>query len=107
MRIQHKDKELVALSGICIVCPEQSGYRRTNIDHCHKHGWVRAELCDSHNLRMQKIDKGIDRHRWEPWTVEVFNRCPDCASSRARQGRVGTEPMTMAEIIDITRSMPD
>jgi len=77
--VQYKRKNRPALLGTCDWCPDRSGYVRTGFDHCYKHGWIRGELCDSHNIRMRRIDAGIAPRSWEPWMVEHFNCCPDCA----------------------------
>jgi hypothetical protein len=80
--VPYKSKNCPALSGTCDWCPDRPGYVRTGFDHCHKHGWIRGELCDSHNSRMRKVDAGIARYSWESWMAEHFNRCPDCAEFR-------------------------
>jgi len=61
--------------GACELCPSKA----TVFDHCHMHGWIRGELCRSHNGRMQLIDGGRRRELWEPWVVAHWRRCPDCA----------------------------
>lgn len=105
MRVQHKDKNDLTLAGKCDWCPDRPGYVRTGFDHCHKHGWIRGELCDSHNIRMRKIDSGIFPSSWEPWIVEHFNRCPDCRAADSREvprarALKAIEGMTIPELID-------
>ena len=67
-------------SGYCDWCLSGSSDipQNTFFDHCRKHGWIRGEVCHSHNLRMKRIDANIAPETWEPWMVEHFNRCPDC-----------------------------
>ena len=66
--------------GMCELCPPLS----TVFDHCHEHGWIRGEVCSSHNGRMKLIDAGLRPELWEPWMLEYWRRCPDCAESRMR-----------------------
>src|SRR5262245_25746155 len=56
--------------GICEVCcgpplPD------TVYDHCHDHGWIRGEVCASHN---SLLAVGYP----EPWMAEHWKRCPEC-----------------------------
>lgn len=67
--------------GVCELCPP----KRTVLDHCHEHGWIRGELCASHNGRMQLIDAGDRQRSWEPWMLEHWQRCPECAATQERE----------------------
>lgn len=67
--------------GMCELCPPKS----TVLDHCHEHGWIRGELCASHNGRMRLIDAGDGQQGWEPWMFEHWLRCPECAGTQARE----------------------
>lgn len=67
--------------GMCELCPPKS----TVLDHCHEHGWIRGELCASHNGRMRLIDAGDGQCGWEPWMLEHWLRCPECAATQARE----------------------
>jgi hypothetical protein len=33
---------------------------------------------------MKLIDAGLRPELWEPWMLECWRRCPDCAESRMR-----------------------
>jgi hypothetical protein len=65
---------------ICLAVPPPATY----LDHCHDHGWIRGEVCHSHNLKMQAIDAGTKFHLWEPWMLEHWQKCPDCVRTQSR-----------------------
>lgn len=65
---------------ICLTIPPPATY----LDHCHEHGWIRGEVCHSHNLKMQAIDAGTKVHLWEPWMLEHWQKCPDCVQTQSR-----------------------
>jgi hypothetical protein len=68
--------------GICEWCPAGTFLPTgTTFDHCHKHGWVRGEVCHSHNNRMREIDRGTRAETWQHWQVVMFLRCPECAAT--------------------------
>lgn len=75
--------------GLCEWCPPQKTY----FDHCHAHGWIRGEVCPSHNGRMKQIDARL-RSEWEPWMVQHWLRCPDCAAS---------QPLDLPDVTEIER----
>lgn len=73
--------ERAILTGVCECC---QAVPVTNTlpfeDHCHRHGWVRALLCQGCNELMKRIDqRAAPRDRaLLPALVAIFNRCPDC-----------------------------
>jgi hypothetical protein len=79
--VQYQQHRLhhIAYRGRCEHC---NAIKRTFYDHCHKHGWIRGEVCGSRNTRMAKLDWGIKPDRWERWMIEQWLRCPDCAATR-------------------------
>lgn len=79
----HYDRAslLFRRTGKCEVCPPVNTY----VDHCHEHDWIRGELCASHNTRLQFIDADICPHKWEPWMLEYWRRCPDCTKNGTRE----------------------
>ena len=76
--IQYDRTKLPDRLGMCELCPPLN----TVFDHCHEHGWIRGEVCSSHNGRMKQIDAGLRPELWEPWMLMHWQRCPDCAASR-------------------------
>ena len=72
--VQYSSAPLLERTGQCDVCPPAN----TFFDHCHEHGWIRGELCGSHNQRLHSIDAGVRPERWEPWMAEYRRRCPEC-----------------------------
>jgi hypothetical protein len=49
------------------------------LDHCHKHGWVRAEVCMMHNTWMQHLDLRIGYPRdYTKQQVNQARQCPEC-----------------------------
>lgn len=75
--VQYNQGRSLPRSGRCEMCTR----RAVGVDHCHKHGWIRGELCASHNIRLIAIDYGKDPDRWEPWMIRHYIRCPDCKSA--------------------------
>ena len=54
----------------------------TVLDHCHVHGWVRAEVCSTHNAWMRLIDLRIGEPcDYDPRQVNQARQCPDCNSA--------------------------
>jgi|SRR6266849_8665247 len=88
-------QQKIPLWGICEWCPPEE----TVLDHCHKHGWVRGEICVSHNGRMRQIDAGVSPDRWRPWMVSHWRRCPDCAAQEVREPSTGLEPVRLDLLI--------
>jgi len=80
--VRYGDKHPPKL-GICEVCLA-SPPPATDLDHCHEHGWIRGEVCHSHNLKMQAIDAGTKFHLWDPWMLEHWQKCPDCVRTQSR-----------------------
>jgi hypothetical protein len=52
------------------------------IDHCHKHGWIRGQICAGCNSVMRFMDRTHCIPRYMPALREEFrrqyNQCPDC-----------------------------
>jgi len=78
--VQYNRVKLPDRTGICELCPPKNTY----FDHCHEHGWIRGELCSSHNIRMARIDADVDQQKWEDWMMRHWYRCPDCAITAGR-----------------------
>ncbi len=58
-------------SGPCELCPG----RADRTDHCHRHGLIRGQLCNSCNVRMGYADRG----RPVSLRFRAFRlRCPGC-----------------------------
>ncbi len=54
-------------------------------DHCHRHGWVRAVLCNAHNVRIAHLEAawleyGLDFTSTPYWPVLMA--CADCRDPR-------------------------
>ena len=79
--VQYDRQKLPDRSGVCDLCPPKVTY----FDHCHEHGWIRGEVCPSHNGSMKLIDANRNQHLWEPWMLRHWLRCPDCAAARNRE----------------------
>lgn len=66
----------------CEICQAVQGSAVLVFDHCHRHGWVRAVLCNSHNVRIAHLEAawleyGIDLTATPYWTVLM--NCQGCA----------------------------
>src|SRR5205823_9787657 len=62
--------------GRCELCPPTAlpPPSQTVYDHCHQHGWIRGEVCVSHNRRLTLPGS----YYWGPEMIEFWNRCPEC-----------------------------
>ena len=85
--VQYHSLKLPERVGTCELCPPKNTY----FDHCHEHGWIRGELCSSHNGRMQFIDAETRQDLWEDWMLMHWLKCPDCAATSARA--LAVEPL--------------
>lgn len=61
------------------LCDSQGG--TLVFDHCHRHGWVRAVLCNGHNVRIAHLEAawlqyGVDLSGTPYWPVLMS--CGDC-----------------------------
>jgi recombination endonuclease VII len=66
---------------VCEWCEPEDPWRPTSFDHCHRHGWIRGEICQSHNGRLKRIDKLEYPDRWKRWMIQHWLRCPECAGT--------------------------
>lgn len=89
--------------GTCPLCLEPG--KRLITDHCHAHGWIRGQICESCNQSlwhgerrwsMPDLLRGVCWHRhrsdetrercWAAFRkanarrIEHFRRCPDCSA---------------------------
>jgi len=81
MRVKYKSPGLKH-SGTCEWCPPETFLPTGTIfDHCYRHGWVRGEVCHSHNGRMNAIDQGVRQELWERRMAVQWLRCADCADT--------------------------
>ncbi len=62
------------------------------VDHCHEHGFIRGELCTSHNGR-------IDLLTYDPQLAGFRERCPDCAASAEPEYEHGESLLGLALIV--------
>ena len=84
--VQYSARRLFPRTGVCEWCQISPLPRRaTEFDHCHKHGWIRGEICSSHNMRLSSIDAGRNYLSWQHWMIEHWYRCPDCAATDERR----------------------
>jgi Recombination endonuclease VII len=62
--------------GTCELCPPTAPPppSQTVYDHCHQHGWIRGEVCISHNSRLTVPGS----YQWGPDMIAFWNRCPEC-----------------------------
>jgi len=59
-------------TGICEIC-QTAPPPATVLDHCHEHGWIRGEVCLSHNALL-----ATRSDRWDETMIACWNHCPDC-----------------------------
>lgn len=60
----------------CPSCGHPSAAVAFTWDHCHKHGWIRGELCAPCNMRVGFAERAL--LITEPALFDHLNRCPDC-----------------------------
>lgn len=60
----------------CPMCARTRAGRSFVFDHCHRHGWIRGEVCESCNVRLGRAEGGSLPD--DPVLRQYLGNCPPC-----------------------------